>query len=65
MTVEMFLIIQKLFKQCKCIQSKISEKLVTHRTTENCKDLEIDKMSLILSPDDENIKQLSYFWGTE
>ena len=38
--------------------SKMRETLVGYRTTENRKDLEFDKMSLILSSNDGNIKQL-------
>ena len=67
MTVEMFAIVQKVFKQYNMYStlSTIRNKLVSHRTTENHIDLETGKMNLIVNPIVENIKQLLYFWGIE
>ena len=63
----MFLIIQKAFKQIKIhgVPSKIGNSMVGHSTTKTHKDLEIEHFFLILSQNNENIKQLLYIFGTE
>ena len=37
--------------------------MVAHRTTKNVKNLQFDKLFLILSCNDENIKQVLYVFG--
>ena len=62
---EMFLIIQKMFKQYKYKASiqKLGKEMVAHSTTKNLNDLEIDNVVIILCYNDGNIELLLYFGG--
>ena len=53
---QMYFIAKKIFKQYRYT-------IFTHSTTKNPKDLEIDNVFLILSYNDEHIKQLLYLLG--